>query len=49
MMRAMTARIEYPSPLRPGGRIAVTAPNSGVAAALHPRRRAHRTDALLNR
>lgn len=29
--------IVYPKPLRPGDRIAVTAPSSGVQAALHPR------------
>ena len=29
--------IRYPAPLKPGARIAVTAPSSGVQSALHPR------------
>lgn len=29
--------LRYPAPLKPGDRIAVTAPSSGVPAALHPR------------
>ncbi len=33
----MTAAFRYPAPLRPGSRIAVMAPSSGVEPALHPR------------
>ena len=33
----MMPTLRYPSPLHPGARIAVTAPSSGVEAAVHPR------------